>query len=226
MAGVLQELLHEHIGLAERRFRLGSRPPIGVLHGAGFAHDAHAPATAAASRLEEHGRVRRQRIEKSPRRSQIDGFRKAGHHRHVVRLGQAPGARLVAEQRQRLGGGPDEVDVLLGAQLRERRVFAEKAVAGMHRVAVGLPRPPNNGVHVEVGASALAGQRRRGVGPAHMQRARIVRAEDRHGGDVQFRGGPGDADGDFAAVGDEQLHGTRMLRPNLRAKRRNIPQAA
>ena len=59
-------------------------------------------------------------------------------------------------------------------------------------------------VHVQVGRHATAFERHGEVGLARVQAGVVVFGEHRHRTDLQVGAGAGDADGDFAAVGDQQ----------------------
>ena len=75
----------------------------------------------------------------------------------------------------------------------------------MHRVAALLQRHLHQLLAVQVGGHALSGQRHRLVRHPGVQGPFVIGGVDRHGGDIQVGGGAGDAYGDFAAVGNEQL---------------------
>ena len=84
-------------------------------------------------------------------------------------------------------------------------MFAEEAVSRVHGVAAVGARRRDYGGDVEIGAHAMARDQPRMVGLADMQRARVILGKDRHRRDAEFGGGTGDADGNLAAIGDQQL---------------------
>ena len=123
---------------------------------------------------------------------------------HAALLRQRLGLRLVAEQIERLRRRPDEDDAFLRAAPRQRGVLAEEAVAGMQRIAAGRLGGGNHRLDVEIGPRAPPRDFVGRVGGADMQRQRVVGRIDRDGGKAGFAGGPRDANGDLAAVGDQQ----------------------
>ena len=79
------------------------------------------------------------------------------HHRHIALRGQFERAALVAEQGKLLGRGADERDTCCRACLREVGTLAQKAVAGMDRIAASGARRAENGVDIEIGGRTIAG---------------------------------------------------------------------
>ena len=75
----------------------------------------------------------------------------------------------------------------------------------MQRVASGRLGGRNHGLDVEIGPRAAPRDLVGGVGGADMQRLRIVGGIDRDGGKAGVARGARDANGDLAAVGDQQL---------------------
>jgi hypothetical protein len=140
--------------------------------------------------------------------------------RHAAALCQLPCRHLVAEQFERRHRWPDEGDACISAGFGERRVLAEKAVAGMHGIAAGRRCPLHDGLDVEIGSSAAARDFDRLVGNPHMQRQRIVRGMDRDRRDAGIGGGARDADGDLAAIGDQELLERHAASPCPRAQAR------
>ena len=112
---------------------------------------------------------------------------------------------LVAEQIECLGRRADEGDLFLGAAACERGVFAQEAVARMHRVASGRHRRRDHGLDVEIGPRPASGNGMRFIRRTDMQRQRVVRWVDRDRGDAGVRRGASDANGDFAAIGDQEF---------------------
>ena len=112
-------------------------------------------------------------------------------------------ADLVAEQFERRGGGADEPDTGLAQRICEARILREETVTRMHGVAIVFAGGRDHRVDVEIRGNASTCERVRIVGACHVQTARIVRRVDRGGRDAEFFGSADDADGDFAAIGDE-----------------------
>src|SRR5262249_50075726 len=92
-----------------------------------------------------------------------------------------------------------------GTGLREAGVLRQEAVAGMHGVASGVLGSGDDAGDAEIGGSATALQGHGFVDAADMQRIRVVFGIYADSGDAKLRGGLGDADGDLAAVGDQEL---------------------
>jgi hypothetical protein len=102
---------------------------------------------------------------------------------------------------------PDERDARLGARLGELGVLGQEAVAGMDEVHALLLRERDDARNVEIRADRPF---------AFADDVRLVRLEamdgeaiflriDRDGAQAEFGRRAKDADGDFAAVGDEQF---------------------
>ena len=191
--------------VAERRLGFGgaARERLGEVRGTH--HRPHAAPAAAGQRLEHHRAAVAQGGEEGAGFVQRGPAAGAGQGGDVQPAGQAQRRGLVAEQGEGRGGGADEGQPGVGAILGEGRVLAEEAVAGMHRVAAALLRQVDNLRHVEVGGGAGPLQRDHGGGAPRVQRVGVVLGVHRDGGDAHLRGGAGDADGDLATVGDQQL---------------------
>jgi len=110
-----------------------------------------------------------------------------------------------------LGLRADEADVVLGEDFREARILRQEAVARMDGVGAGDLAGRQQRGNVEIGIA----RRRRAdadgfVGEAHVHRVGVGRRIDRHGRDAEFFRRAKDAQGDLAAVGDQNLveHGS------------------
>ena len=118
--------------------------------------------------------------------------------------GRAPGVDLRAEAVDHVGRRADECQPRAGARRRQRGVLGEEAVAGVDRV--GAARA--GGVDDAPDGQVALGRRRRpdvhgGVGRGDMAGVAVGVREDRRGADAERPAGPRDADGDLAAVGDQ-----------------------
>ena len=139
----------------------------------------------------------------------------AGHDRCAAALGGLARADLVAHLVDRLGRRADERDALGGDGPGEVGVLAEEAVAGVHAVGAALLDGVEDGLGVEVALGrGLAAERVRLVGEADVEGVAIEFGVHRDGRDAELAGGPDDADGDLATVGDQDLcqHGWQYLR--------------
>ena len=113
---------------------------------------------------------------------------------------------LQAHRRITSGRGPMKSDAGGLADLGEVGVLAEKAVAGMDGVDVGDLGGADHGGNVEVAAGALGRADADGlVGEAHVQAVAVGLRVDGDRADAQFLAGADDAQGDLAAVGDQDL---------------------
>jgi hypothetical protein len=122
-------------------------------------------------------------------------------------LGRGDRASLVAREVQDAGRRADEGDAVGGALLGEVGVLAEEAVAGVDRVGAGVDRGAHHRRRVEVGAHGvplladLVGL----VGLEDVLGLAVLVREDGDGLGAELGGGSERADGDLAAVGDEDL---------------------
>jgi hypothetical protein len=103
----------------------------------------------------------------------------------------------------------------LAAGLGEGNSLCEKAIAGMDRVAARSACDLDHRSPVQVSGCAEAWQRPNLVCHAQVQTARIVLRMHSNGGQAQVGRSARDANGDLAAVGDQQLgHGHTEMSDN------------
>jgi hypothetical protein len=206
------QLLDVDLAPPERGPRLRLRRGVGARQCLGRFDDAQSAAAASGQRLDHHLGAGAQRRHEFARLVQRHGPRQAARHRHVVVLRELPRAGLVAQKVEHLRTGPDEDEARFGAAARQLRVLAQEAVAGMHGIAAGAARRLDDGIDVEVGGGAGPGQRHGLVGAPPVQRAAIVHGVHRHAVHAKLGGGPRDAHGDLAAVGDQHFAKRRRQR--------------
>ena len=165
-------------------------------------HRAHAASAAARDRF-QHDRLA-DRGEERPRRLDVadDG---ALDHRRARAFGGLACAQLVAEEVERLRRRADEGQSGFSDGAGEGGVLGEEAVAGMDRLAAGRLGERDDPGPVEISGGAGAAERMRFVGLAQVERLGVVFRIDRHALDPEIRRGAGDAHGDLAAVGDQEL---------------------
>jgi hypothetical protein len=89
----------------------------------------------------------------------------------------------------------------------------------MQRIAARRARGLEHAVDVEIGRGAAPAQRLRGIGLAHVQRARLVLGEDGDTAQPARRRGAHHADRDLPAVGDEQALERHGLQRYLNSER-------
>ena len=204
VAGAAHQLLRIHRVIAKPGERLAARGGEQLRELRLALHHARAAPAAAPAGLEHHRvadlRHRARALECIVR--QRPGRR---HHRHTGRHGERARGHLVAQQAHGLGGGSDEHDAGRGAGFGELGVLGEKAVARMDRihlrpacdaqdvgdVQIGLDRPLTR-AH-QVGLVRL--------GP--VQRKAVFLGVDGDRAQTELVGRPHDANGDLAAVGDQ-----------------------
>ena len=107
---------------------------------------------------------------------------------------------LVPAGAESLRRGPDEDQAGRLDRFREVGALRQEAVPGMDRVRAGLLRRANLLLGEQVAEHLDRLVRRAGV-----QRARVVRRDDRDGRDPELPAGAEDAQRDLPPVGDEQL---------------------
>ena len=178
------------------------------------AHEPHALAAAAHGGLEHH---RIADLARDPGGLDVarHGLEGAGHHRHTQLTRELAGRRLTAHPAHRRRRRADEGQPGGRARLRERRVLGEEPVPRVHGVGARAPRRLHEAVDHEVALGGGGGTDRvRLVGHLHVQRLAVGLREDGDGRDAQLAARAQHADGDLAAVGDEQLldlHAGRLL---------------
>ena len=130
----------------------------------------------------------------------------AGERRDTDRPREGPGCDLVTQGAQHVFARTDERDA--GARARDGHLGlrGEKAVARMDRVDARPARHADHVVHVEVGVDRRpAGAHQIAlVGGEAMPGGAILLGEDRDRAHLQLARRAHDADGDLAAVGDEE----------------------
>ena len=129
----------------------------------------------------------------------------AGQQRHGRGDCMGSGAGLVAEQVELLGRRADEDQASLGAGLGEGGILGQESVARMDRIAAGCLGDCNDTRDIEIGRRAPSLQGLDLVDTPHMKRGGVVLGMDTDSGDAEFGGGLGDADGDLAAIGDQEF---------------------
>ena len=113
---------------------------------------------------------------------------------------------LIPISRITSGARPDELQAGGFANFRETGVLAKKAVTGVNGVHIGDFGRADDGRDIQVTARALGRADANGlIGKAHMRAVAVGLGIDRYGLNAQFLAGADDANGNFAAVGDQDL---------------------
>jgi hypothetical protein len=110
---------------------------------------------------------------------------------------------------------PNEGQPRLGAHPGKIATLREEPVPWVDGVTAGRRRRRDHGPGIQIGRRALAWQRPAFVSDAKVQAAGVVFRIHGDGGQAHVGRGAGDADGDLAPVGDQQLchaHGVFVRR--------------
>ena len=149
---------------------------------------------------------------------------RSGHQRQAECARGALGLDLVAHGADMLGLGADPDDVMRFDDIGELGVLREEAVAGVDRIALGdFGRRDDVGdVEIRVGGRRRADAHRM-VGEAHMHRVGIGGGVHRDRLDPHFMRRAVDAQGDLAAIGDQDAFDTHGFRRSPRGAGRIRP---
>ena len=131
---------------------------------------------------------------------------KAGEDWQIVVASEAASGGLVADEAQSGGRGTDEDDAGLGAGRGEGRVFREESIAGMDGGRAAVAGGLDEGRDGEIALCGCGGtDAHRFIGGAHVEGSAVGVGVDGDRRDAEPLAGPDDAEGDLAAVGDEEL---------------------
>ncbi len=202
--GTLHEALEVQLRVVEAVHRLRRRRLEGAPDFGGRAHDAHAAAASAATRLDHHREADplrfTLRVGDAGQRLRAGQQRQSEAHSHLSR------AELVAPRAHRVRTWADEGQPATPDDLRELGVLAQEPVARMNRVRAADLRRADDRRDVQV--ALLRGRRAdadRLVGEANVERVGVRLRVDRHRRDVELPTRANDAHRDLAAVGYEDL---------------------
>ncbi len=217
VSGSRDELLDEHRAVPEGRLRLALTTGEGFGHRRGILDGAHATSAAACGCL-EHDRVAEVSCHFQRFLRGLQRLRAAGHDRNSERACERARSHFVAEEREHGGRRTDEDQALGGATLGEHGVLGKKSVARMDGVAAARLRRADERVGIQVGpdgfsrSPASSGYLASLGGVASVQRERVDRRIHADGFHAERGGRFGDADGDLAAVTDQNaLQQSRFL---------------
>ncbi len=202
VAGLADQPLDIDVTVAECGHRLGLATRVSLVEPRGVIDDTHAAAAAAGNRLDHDSAMRR---EERARLLQRGRPLRAIDNRHAAIPGQRLCLGLVAEQLQRRRLRAHEGDPLLDRATRQGDILAEEAIARMQGIATGGLGGGNDRFDIEIGTRAAARDLVALVGGADVQRGGVVGRMDRNDGEPRVGGGARDANGDLAAVGDQEL---------------------
>jgi signal transduction histidine kinase len=138
--------------------------------------------------------------------SRFDRVERAGRQRRTDLLGDVTGTDLVAQAFDCLGGRSDPDDARRRYRARKIRILGEEAVAGVNRVGAGPLGGGDDLGNDEVGVGAGCAVQTDGfVSKPDVLCVDVLIGIDGDGGDSRVFRGADDANGDFTAVGDEDL---------------------
>jgi hypothetical protein len=113
---------------------------------------------------------------------------------------------LVFESHHGPGAGADEPDIAAGADFFEVRVLGEEAVAGVDGIDISDFGGANDAIDAQIALRRGSFTDADGfVGHVNVHRIGVSLGIDGYGSDVEFLARADDADGDFTAIGDEDL---------------------
>ena len=190
--------------IAKGRLGLRSAALIGRLDLIGLGNDPHATATAACQGLDHHGPVRTLSSKKGLGLIQRHGPIDPGQQGNTQPRRQIPRRPLIAKQGQHFRTWADKDQTRLGAGGGEIGVLAQEPVARMDSIAALSLGHGNDRRPVQIGPCPHTLERHGDVSLLDVQGGRIILGKDRDGGHAKVSGGPKDANGDLAAIGDEQ----------------------
>ena len=134
---------------------------------------------------------------------------RSGQNRHAGGLHRLAGELLQAHGADHFRLGADELDAGGFADFGEVGVLAEKAVAGVNGFDVGDLRRADDRRDIQIAARALGRpDADRLVGEAHVQRIAVGFGIHGDRPDAEIPAGADDAEGDLAAIGDQDLSET------------------
>src|SRR5262249_6282100 len=136
-------------------------------------------------------------------------------HDYIRRDSGPAGACFIAEQLELGNVRSDEGQSCLAAGLGKVGALSEEAIARMYRVTASSVRDLDNCLAIQVSSRTGAWQRPNLVCHTQVQTARIVLRMHANSGQAQVGRRARDANGDLAAVGDQQLgHGHAKISNN------------
>ncbi len=205
MSRARQEPFNIDSRIAERRFRLRLAPLDGggdLIRGL---NDPHAAAASARDSLDQHRCALRQMLEERGRPGGVHCAGGSRNGRHAEFFRPVLGRDLVAEELEAVRRRPDKGEPGGLHRLGEGDVLAQESVSRMDSVASGLACDLDDPSDVEIGAGAGGAERNSVIGAPCMQALLIIRRMDGDSLDPHFGGGSGNANGDLATIGDQQL---------------------
>ncbi len=198
-------LLEVRLGPPEVRLGLALRRVQRRLRVAGILHDLHAAAATAVRGL-DRDRPPDLLTERDDVVGVLDRIQRARHALDATAVRGTPGGDLVAHHVDRVGRGTDPRHAALADDPGKVRVLGVEAVAGVDTVGARPLDDTQDRVGVEVALGrALASEGVGLVGVPDVERISVQLRVDRDRGDPQLAARPHDADGDLAAVGDQDL---------------------
>ena len=225
MAWIQDEFFDQHAIVAERGLGLA----LGADHRGGQfggrTHDAHAASAAPGGSFYQHRKANL--VGGGGQRRLVLGLAViARHQRHAGLLHQHFRTGLRTHRCHHRGGGTDEHQARIDAGLRKFGILRQEAIAGMHSLRATLTRGLDHPLDIEIAVTCPRRPKQdRLIGHRDMHGVAIGLGIDRDRAQAHRLGGADDADGDLAAVGDQQgakppvhfrpIHRHILNRPNF-----------
>ena len=201
---VLHEFLDVDVGIAESLLRLGACTVETFDQGDFVVRDAHAASAAARHGLDHHGETDLAGDAQRLTFCFHDAVA-AGRDRHAGLDRLLARHVFVAHQADGLGGRTNEFDFATGTDLGEVGVFGEKAVARMNGVRIGNLGRADDAVDLEIALRTRGRADANGlVSKLDMEGLDVGLRVNGDAADAEFLAGADDAQGDLAAVGNEE----------------------
>ena len=154
--------------------------------------------------------------------------RRRWHDRHSRLNGEIACGDLVAQRPHGLGPRSDECESRSGTTQRELRILGQEPVAGMNCIDTRLTRDAQDVLDVQIGFNGpfVAPDQIGLVGLGPVQREAVFLRIDRYRAHAQLARGTHDANGDLAAVGDQQAayRVTQFCRAPASKIERRVPE--
>ena len=200
----MNEFFYVAGAVAKRRLCLGTRGQKRLFKLLRHIYAANALAAAAGTRLDEQRKTDFFRFLLGCR--QVLHHVAAGRDRHACRAHGLACHVLVAEHGNHVGAGTDKIDIALLAERYEFGVLAQQTVARVDRLRTALDRNGENGRDIEIAVRhAVAADAIALVRQLHVHGVLVRLGIDGDGGNAHLAAGADDANGDLAAVGNQNF---------------------
>ncbi len=206
MARALDQFFEIHIAVAKSGFRFASCGGEQGRHLFDVFNFAHSFAAAARRRFNQQRKTNRRREAQQIFVGPIAHVFGAGHNRHARFDDRRARLAFIAHRRNGRRIRTDKLNAALAALFRKIFALGEKAITGMNRVRARFFRRLKNFIRAQIGFARRRGTDEiRFIRIAHMQRVAIRFRKNSDGFQPKFAASANHADGNFAAIGDQNL---------------------